>query len=542
MPVQFDPRDEAAAALLNDLHLWRLRAIERVELSRAFWSERDREIHVQPLYEKLSAESKNGTDLLSCILALKNTRNGTVDLVLPITELPKLPLLDLTINVDGTHVHRASRDEGARIQAISLIRLIKDAGIEFPDNLPLARFVDLLTFVFYAPTHIYEKTFQGYKTSHYFTSGTSLLNTQFTYLRNDFGNTHDDKKCLLPDWEEQYTSWQQSARRIRAIAGEYVRSDPFSSTQHPIISLPYLLQELKHRREASGSGWTPKAPEVTALLTYLADLLESLHEEPSDKNDQILRNYFAYGYRWVAFARCRIPLDKSFIISVRERRAIYFTPDWQKRRLSPKEQIQKTAWQMVAFSDAETNHVNIHVSDTAVRLGKPTVHNELGQSLTPRRADRRKWLAEGGPGRIDDERNTFEFYFRQDSQRGRPPRIYIRCPLRLTRVHSWTLYLTMGITLFGIMLLVNRGWSEIHSVLQPTSGQQVPEVDNNLTAKDATLILVPVAFAASFLLTRDTSTLSAWIRRIRQSILLIELFALLAIAFVLILVHHIRIG
>jgi hypothetical protein len=53
-------------------------------------------------------------------------------------------------------------------------------------------------------------------------------------------------------------------------------------------------------------------------------------------------------------------------------------------------------------------------------------------------------------------------------------------------------------------------------------------------------ILVPVAFAATLLLSRDSSTLSARLRRIRQSILMVELFALLSLAFTMFVAHFIH--
>lgn len=199
---------------------------------------------------------------------------------------------------------------------------------------------------------------------------------------------------------------------------------------------------------------------------------------------------------------------------------------------------------MVSFRDAETNHVSIRVPDTAVRLhGHPQVFSEAEKIIPGASGPRNVKDKEDCRAVVDEEAHTFELYLRQDSTRSRAERIFIKTPLRLTRLSSWMLNLTMAITGFATALLIVRGAPDLHSVfvwallpsMESTTG-------TGLTAKDATLILVPVAFAASLLLARDGSTLSARIKRVRQSILTVELFLLLTTAFVLLLIHHVKVG
>ncbi|MGW1713239.1 hypothetical protein [Streptomyces sp. NPDC002156] len=311
------------------------------------------------------------------------------------------------------------------------------------------------------------------------------------------------------------------SEEIGRVAESYVISDYASGAQNPIIAVPYFFQELRERRarrllqKGCALSPCPDVQNVTDLLGYIRDAVAKAHNEgnPNIRAYEFLSAYFAYGYRWMAFAKCVVPCDEPFIITVEEKRAIYFEPE---RRLSRTASLAnkngKTVWQMVAFADAETNHLSIRVSDTAVRLksrhGRPEVLDERKRRLD---------------GKVDEEESTFELYLRQDSTRGRPERIYVKCRLRLSRLMSSFLYLAMVVTAGGISLLYWRGvydWRD-------GKGDYV----HGLTAKDAAVILIPVAFVAAFLLIKESSTLVLRIRRLRQSVLVAELFILLATAF-----------
>ncbi|MFG2489188.1 hypothetical protein ACGFSI_41445 [Streptomyces virginiae] len=518
----YDAFDQAAVALLADLPAWRLRAIERVELSSAFWSLRDREIHTRPLADILATHH----DLRSKLVPHR-TSADTFELILPIAELPKIPLLDLTITIDGEPVYRVAKDESARIEARYVIQLASEAHLmkdEFAFHPEVVQhFIDFLAALFYFPAHPYEEVWKKYHRLS-FKDADSWLVSYFADEQHEY---------LSLRWRHfflyRYPQWQPIAEQISEVAKTYVVSDYLSGAENPLIALPYLIQEIKE--EARSSERVMTLHDIDAMLGYLGDLIGRAHRA-AQRGDAAARKfisaYFAYGYRWMAFAKCKVPVDRPFIIEMKERRAIYFSAK-RKPRYSPNELRKKEACQMVAFADAETNHVSIRVADTAVRMMHcPKVFDESLNEVT---------------GGVDEEASTFELYLRQDSSRIRPERIYIKCPLRLTRLHSAMLWLTMFVTALGIFLLWNRGLSSV-GVAPPhdPTVQETPLVAEGLTAKDATLILVPVAFAASFLLIRDTSTLSAWIRRVRQSVLLIELLALLGTAFVLLWIHHIRIG
>ncbi|MFJ8048996.1 hypothetical protein [Streptomyces luteogriseus] len=518
MSKPYDRYDQAALALLSDLKGWRLRAIERVELSSALWSERDREIHVKPMSELMAEFDVH--DWRNAI-AQHRTPTGSLELVLPISELPKIPLLDLTITVAGEPVYRIAKDEGARIEAGHVIHLGEMAGL-IQQTPP--RLLDFLAYLFYFPSHPYQAVWEKY---HRFSMEnfdswmeSAIHDAQYEYLTS---------KGSPFDVANYYSSWNALAERIGKLAKGYVVQDCLSAAENPLIALPYLFQEMRRQ------SWSPeraiRSGDIQLLLGFLCHTLEEADRRARGGDTaagKFISTYFGYGYRWMAFAKCTVPIDAPFTITMKEKRTIYFTPH-SRKRLSLVELWRKEAWQMVAFADAETNHVVVTVSDTAVRLKhRPTAMNEVCRTIRDA---------------VDEEASTFELYLRYDSSPDRPDRIYIKCPLRLTRLHSGMLWVTMAITAFGLYLLLSRGLPAIpdapkHDPTKETTSQ----IARGLTAKDASLILVPVAFAASFLLIRDTSTLSSFIRRIRQSILLFELFALLVAAFMLLAVYHLRIG
>ncbi|MCF1645974.1 hypothetical protein [Streptomyces indiaensis] len=452
-------------------------------------------------------------------LARHRTPTGNLDLVLPIAELPKIPLLDLTITVAGNPVYRIAKDEGARIEAGHVIHLGKMADV-IPQKTP-PHLLDFLASLFYCPSYPYQAIWERY---HRFSMANfdswmerAIHDAQYEYLASEW-------RQFPFDVANYYSQWRKLAQRIAKVAQGYVVQDFLSGAENPLIALPYLFREI--RKQDRGAGRTMGAGDIQLLLELLCVALEEADLRASRGDiaaGKFISAYFGYGYRWMAFAKCSVPIDRPFAITLKEKRAIYFTPD-SRKRMSLLEHWRKEAWQMVAFADAETNHVSVTISDTSVRLRhRPTVKDEVLRDIR---------------NTVDEEANTFELYLRYDSSPYRPERIYIKCPLRLTRLHSGMLWVTMAITAFGIYLLLSRGLEAVPET--PARGSSL--VARGLTAKDASLILVPVAFAASFLLVRDTSTLSSFIRRIRQSILLFELFALLVIAFIFIAIYQLRAG
>ncbi|MFJ8438785.1 hypothetical protein [Kitasatospora griseola] len=504
--------DQAAVALLNDLPAWRLRAVERIELSSALWSERKREIHVKPLVTSIIPDdATNDTQPMCALRKVIDPRfwnpfkpaRDSVSLILPITDMPAVPILDLHITVNEQEVYRIPIDESARIQAKHIAHLANEAGLVVSDGL-----IQLLTAIFYFPPSSYEESWKKYHHPSARTLGYWDQRDSVDVVKEYLHSSADDfaPEASPPfDIVHFYPKWHEISRDIQKIVNEYTISEYLSGAEYPLAALPYFFRELW----AQPAKWLPSGDEVTHLLTALQLLLRDAQASNDPAARRLLATYCGYGMRWMAFARCTIPLDKAFIMTVAHKRAVYFTKT-RDASFPIRDNFRKTAYTMVAFADAETNHVSVRVADTAIRLHKPEARDALGRRF------------EGSKRTLDEEVRTFELYFRQDSTRRRAERIWIKLPLRLTRLHSGMLWLTMAITAFGIVLLSVRG-----------------VVDDDLTPKDATVILVPVAFAAAFLLARDASTLSMRVRQVRQAILLAELFVLLTMAFFLLLIHYI---
>ncbi|MEU1001370.1 hypothetical protein [Streptomyces tibetensis] len=508
--------DQAGVTLLANMPKWRLRAIERVELSSALWAERHREIHVRPLRDVASGPAERGGELCATLSRLEVFQRESVELLLPITELPKVPLLDLVITVEGKRVYRVSKDESARIAAKYVISLAERANL-VGDREPRL-LVDLLTFLFYHPSAPYEDVRRRYDRHGY---PYHLADRE--YLLSEVGKFNIDASKF-------YSTWKRESDLIKSVAGDYVISDYASGAENPILAIPYFLQELDRRRadklfrRLPALETSPNEDDVTELLRYVRTIVVAAHNDgyPSVQSRKFLTAYFSYGYRWMAFVRCVVPCNKSFIIEVQDKRAIYFEPE---RRLNRKTSLWnkngKTVWHMVEFADAETNHVSIRISDTGVRLessgkGRPKVLDEKMERIR---------------GEVDEEESTFELYLRQSSARVRSERVYIKCRLRLSRLVSSFLYLAMTVTAGGIALLIWRGVFDDHLIAPHAGTPEKKHFIHGITAKDAAVILIPVAFVASFLLVKESSTLVLRIRRLRQSILVAELFILLATAF-----------
>jgi hypothetical protein len=343
-----------------------------------------------------------------------------------------------------------------------------------------------------------------------------------------------------------YDVWSSLCDVSRRVVDDRAFEEHLSGTRNPLIALPHYVRELMERGEVRSEGEIDSLERrITMLLRRLRGFLHGAEMLVTQKRvgtdtaveaaRRALEAYAAYGYRWMAFAKCVVPLGDPFMIEVKEERALYFArkkPNEYKtvRKIPFGEYLGKTAWKNVSFADAETNHVSIRVADTAVRM----LRNCQSFKANGERAEKE----------VDEEAKTFELYLRHSSLK-RPERLWVKCHLRLARVTSCFLYLAMVITAFAVFLLVSRGAME-HPLSTATHGYKVSMEGNNgtikpvktekdythgLTAKDATLILVPAAFVASFLLVKDSSTLVMRVRRFRQAILVCEFFILLVVAF-----------
>ncbi|MGW1533995.1 hypothetical protein [Streptomyces aureus] len=531
----FSAHDRITLKLLDDPRFWRLRVIERIVISKAMWSERDREIHIKSLGEAGAAEEaprswnlERELDLLRKEVPGDFTGDGRVKLTLPITELPKVPLLDLHISVAEKQVYRLRLDDSARIQARYVRYLSEDIkkGLMGED---LERFLAAL---FYFPTQAYDEIWRAHSTR----------------LRSDEYKVQKYLKgaSLLPPGGgcKVYDEWVNLCDVSDRIVRDRAFREHSSGTQNPLIALPHYVREL--------TGGVPdemksiREDRIPSMLGSLREFLLAVEGslagegEPqtsaSKAANKVLDTYATCGYRWMAFAKCFVPLKDPFVIEAKEERSVYFACRRTKifrtaRKIPLGEYCGKTAWKMVSFADAETNHVSIRLADTSVRM----VRNcEVFGAMGEEKAKEKRNAKQKEKGmEIDEEKKTFELYLRHSSL-DRPERIWIKCHLRLPRVMSGFLYLAMFITAFAVGLLIARGVGEVPlSIENPGPVRVEKDYAHGLTSKDATLILIPAAFVASFLLVKDSSTLVMRIRRIRQAILVFEFFIMLALAFCL---------
>lgn len=117
---------EIAFTLLDRLDQWRLRAVERIELSDHRWSIRSKRIHVKALtqaripglMERLQTVAKEDVD---------GVKRATI--ILPLSQITKNAVVDFHATVDGRDVFRVSRLEGARLQARYITRLARTHGL-----------------------------------------------------------------------------------------------------------------------------------------------------------------------------------------------------------------------------------------------------------------------------------------------------------------------------------------------------------------------------------------------------------------------------
>ncbi|WP_405824585.1 hypothetical protein OG241_45970 [Streptomyces sp. NBC_01390] len=527
--------EEIAIGLIDILPSWRLRAIERIDLSSELWAEHVREIHVKEfpnLVTSLKDSSEYSTptahDGLRESLTDVQSEDPDVkeiDLILPIAYLPRVPILDLRITVAEKQVYRIPLDEGSWIHAKYVGRLAKVAGFEVSEILLV-----LLSALFYFPSKEYGEFWNKYNQLNVWSPG-----SWYHWSKGRVANADPVREYLkecssilgFKVDKSTYETWKGYSSKIGKIVRKFEPADYKSSCENPLVALPQFAREMRRLRDEKVTK-----EMITDVLEELRKVLRearkkqkrgSCDERKSAKG--FLSTYAINGLRWMVFAKCAVPRNEKFIVTLEETRPIHFTAKWHTRpnrgKLFPiTGHYGKTAWKMISFNDAETNHLSIRVSDTAVKL-----HHERGDHLVL--GDKCEPIRE----HPDEEEKTAELYLRQDSTPDRPKRIWVKCHLRLTRLTSAFLYLAMAITGGAIALLIWRGVLDSHDA-PPRSINEMQKEDftHGITAKDAAVILIPVAFVAAFLLVRETSTLAMRIKRLRHSFLLVELFVLLATA------------
>ncbi|MCX4587063.1 hypothetical protein [Streptomyces sp. NBC_01481] len=499
-----------ACCLLRTYTSWRVRSVQHIELTSAQWSERSRTIDVQALTDIARMQHDPATADLRREL---NSQFGSdVDqwpdsktLILPIASFPKEPLLDFQITVDDQPAYRISRKETARLKAKYMAYLAKQAHLLDDKERILEEDSDL-SFLLSAIFAFRPTTWHGMRKWNFFKA------PLWTYLKRAIPG-----KVLNRD---RYATWKEIQKDIKEIVKRQVVSTHKSATQNPILALPDLLAA------------QPQLPtnRIHRILSDLKNLLDAAERvagaDPESEETRaarkLLSTYSSYGWRWEAITVCRVPLNKPFIIKVKEKRSIYFDApkrdDIRALYRWPRDLFFPRARHHLSFHDAGSNYVHISAPDNSVRPVKLRCRafNDTWKKLpTARKVN----------GSADDELKSAEYYSRYDSSESRDERIWVECRLSQTVFRSMLHWGIIAITISAIWLLLYLVYAKNYS----------------LGSKDVATILIPATFAATLLLAADASTLGRRVKRLKQLLLLAALVTLWCVTLTLYIKGHISI-
>lgn len=377
---KFDESDaEAIAVLLLKDPKWRVRAVERIDLTSASWCDRRRSVHVKALESFLPSEFVSGR---------KRAR-----LYVPIGSFPKGPLLDFSVSVAGAPAFLLPRNEHARIHVEYVKFLAAQAGITVRPSLE-----SLLAAIFGFASNPWEVFLQSESNP-----SKGVINS---LLCNYF------KKNGLPGWNggpvavEVVETWASAVDAIQKLVRERAPENVLSAAENPLLALPHLEPHL-----------LPNPQTVVDLLSELKDFLTAVWVKSASPtpdtskgaSNQLLDFYASSGNHWSAIAECTVPLLEPFMIKTSERRSLGLKSGHMAS--------QKVSKQLVTFNDAYSNHVSVRVLDTNVEVVSPqaTVLDEKRDpiDLTP-----------------DYKRATPELLSFYDADPHRPARIWLNLPLQ----------------------------------------------------------------------------------------------------------------
>ncbi|MET9910348.1 hypothetical protein ABZZ74_26690 [Streptomyces sp. NPDC006476] len=563
--------------MLEALPEWRQRAVETVELTSALWARHVREIHVRPLatcLDDFTQKDKRYSTLL------KSPKKRSVEVTLPVGYLPRVPILDLRVTVAGKQVYRIPLEEGARLQGLYVKRLGRSIGLNIDDR--LVDFLAALFYTpSRGYKELWEEcncsTF--WKLAKWIRHGKFSARERDAVWEYLTSKDHVTGRPILgfDVSREAYNQWGRLCEEIGRIVRRLEPTDYLSAPENPLIALPHYAEELRKlkNKQLTEEMITGILGELTAALSSAeriaflrrGETKESvvllrreegftfsrrgeaeegvvlprhedaeegivfLRREDDDSKEaarRFLQEYAICGFRWMVFVKCEVPRDEPFIVMMEETRPLHFTT---KRAKEPARaeylptvkhhlRAKYTAWKMISFNDAETNHLSIRVPDTAARFHHFwwSQDNEvLGDKCDPVKAI------------PDEEQKEGDLYLRHDSTPDRASRIWVKCHLRLNRNMAWMFRLTAMVTFASVGILWVRGLHEEPST-RPNQG---------VAAEDAAVLLIPVAFSAAILLARDESTLGMYLRKRGQYVLAGLLFLLLASASFFYFIHHI---
>ncbi|WP_189302850.1 hypothetical protein [Streptomyces cinerochromogenes] len=494
-------------ALLDHPASWRTRAVEQIELHSARWSIRERTVETRPLIE-VAIDPKTDEDLRRALRLILSFEPHTPELLLPVANLSRDPSFDLKLQIGKQSVSRISRERNSLLQARYIIHLAQRAGFTY--GVDIDKDVEtLLTSMF----QFISSPWRAVRRSDRIFGKLSDIPTERLYIENIINWVPDD----------DFKAWQDRASGIGKIITKHRWAVPYpdSPTQNPLLAVPRFVNEVSGDRGRV-------LPALNKLLNLLKTANDRVHDPAStsqvvDTNTALLSTYATYGRRREVIVIHRVPLRDPLTMEVSEKRVIYFSSpmkDWARWPRWVRDRFFPRARHHVAFADARTNHLRIRVPDSSVRIVKwgSCARDDAWKRLpTQPRFGRRP---------PDDQHKDHEYYSRYGST-PRPARLWVEIQLCQALPHlfvSWGLIL---ITWSAIALLVIFGWANYTA---------------QLTSGDAVVILLPVTFAASSLLVRETTSLGMFIRRGKHFLLLLSLLSLWALAFTLYCLERIKIG
>ncbi|WP_395297670.1 hypothetical protein ACF9IK_32640 [Kitasatospora hibisci] len=442
--------------LLDNPQIWRERAVEQIAITSEILSDRERTIDVRSFAEVRSSSNEEGYIKPEAIeignlvksLTVSDPKNIVTppdgrfaELLLPIASLPRTPLLAFEIKVDGRTSQRLPRDINGDLQARYFAHLSKRAECDINISELLLRLLSCI-FSFSSSTWTdFERRHRRLRSRliRFFKGTIEDYDPVYEYiqLRQD-----DHKKIDVAT----YARWRKVSETIRdLVVRQHVTENARSAPENPLLAIPKLCRRIPDLQD----------DQITAALLDLRDLLlyaqGRFQADPRDLQSpayKLVSTYASYGRRWEAVAKCRIPVDRSFEISVKDRRMMDFCSPEGHSAFS--EWIQKkrsVAHYHVSFADAASNHLHITIPDQHVQLRpkKCQARNDLWKPLCPK--------VSGSP---DDEQKEGESYSRYDTKK-RVDQIWIELHLRQIWARSLATLGVTGATLSALILLIHSG-------------------------------------------------------------------------------------
>ncbi|MFC9883123.1 hypothetical protein ACFVJW_26555 [Streptomyces libani] len=465
--------DKAIFTLLDTQRDWRARSVERMEFSSARWVERTRSYHVMPLRDTLKKYMQGRI--------LKPT---SAWVRLPVGTLPKDLLLGFELTVAGAPTYRVLRSDSGGMQARYLMNLASAAGLPTTTpatfstvSWPKISLEDLLDEIF---------TFEGSSWRKACGAQCGPHNPLLQYLSDGiFGTDKRGRKYLTAQVLEYWKSLTfDPMKQILGprIEHEYNERETLA-TENPLLVLPRLkelgiLGSFPHKSVSMLTCWR----ELNNLLGMAAQQSINPHATQSEREAaaRLISSYGDYGYHWVVFTDCFIKLDEPFTVTMRERRPIPFQ-DNAVRKSFHFWTMHRGVTQKVTFNDAASNQISLHATDSNVEFA----HRSL------KVLDRKKKPLRPQPRQEYKNDELYLIYSNEDSRKNR---IHVKSVLRPTfPIRIIHRFILIAILVTGLALGLTLSTSLVGAV----------------TAAHLALILTPTTFAASLLLVRESSPLSA---------------------------------